>query len=480
MRERLRELPGVDTLLASPEAAAWLDAWPRPVVADAIRDVLAQVREQVLGGAPVPDRGALLEAIGRRLGRDRNRTLQPVINATGVVLHTNLGRAPLSPRAIDAVARVAGGYSNLEYDLDAGRRGSRHVYCEALLCRLTGAEAAFVVNNNAAAVLLVLSALCRGREVIISRGELVEIGGSFRIPEVMEQSGCVLREVGTTNRTHLHDYERAITDQTAAILKVHTSNYRMEGFVKSVPAAELAALCRERGLLLIEDLGSGVLLDTTAYGLGHEPSVSGALAAGCDLVTFSGDKLLGGPQAGLIAGRASLVEACRRHPLARALRVDKMTLAALQATLDHYVRGEPEAVPLWRMLAADVASLRRRAADVVAAVESLAARAGGLAGWGVSLAVEEVRATVGGGSLPGQTLPSAAVAVRLDEGRLEVLAERLRAGTPPVIGRIEEGRLLLDVRTVEPADDGRLARLLAAALADAAPQVRASALERSW
>ncbi|MFS8665825.1 MAG: L-seryl-tRNA(Sec) selenium transferase, partial [Limnochordales bacterium] len=347
----LRRLPAVDQLLKAPAVAAAAQRLPRPLVVDAVRAAVAEARQRILAGAPPPDGPALAQRAAAHVHALRRRLLTPVINATGVVLHTNLGRAPLSRASIAAMEAVAAGYSNLEYEIETGRRGSRHVHGEALLTRLTGAEAAMVVNNNAAAVLLVLSALAHGREVIISRGEMIEIGGAFRIPEVMAQSGCLLREVGTTNRTHRRDYEQAIGPQTAAILKVHPSNYRVVGFTASVSTRELAALARRHGLLLIEDLGSGVLLPTEGYGLAHEPTVQETVAAGADLVTFSGDKLLGGPQAGIIVGRRDLVERCRRHPLARAVRVDKLTLAALQATLQHYLDGTVEEIPVYRMLA---------------------------------------------------------------------------------------------------------------------------------
>jgi len=481
-RELLRRLPSVDELLELAEAAEGAAALARPLLVKAVRAAVSRVREAVLNGRPTdPDEARFVEApqgletpegralwgrlVARSVERARRAQLGRVINATGVVLHTNLGRAPLSDAAIEAVRAAASGYSNLEYDLEAGARGLRDVHCEELLKELTGAEAALVVNNNAAAVLLVLSALAAGREVVISRGELIEIGGSFRIPDVLAQSGCTLVEVGTTNRTHLRDYERAIGTQTAALLKVHTSNYKIVGFTHSVSARELAGLAREKGILLVEDLGSGVLVPTERYGLAHEPTVEEAVASGADVVTFSGDKLLGGPQAGVIVGRREAVEACRRHPLARALRVDKMTLAALQATLRAYADRTPEEVPVWRMIAAPPDELRRRA-------EGLAVRIKGLLGeaWekvqGESAAVfaVECRSAVGGGSLPGETLPSWAVAVRSPRASQLSLAAALRRHSPPVIGRAEEGALLLDVRTIAPAEEELVAQAVASAL----------------
>jgi L-seryl-tRNA(Ser) seleniumtransferase len=348
------------------------------------------------------------------------------------------------------------GYSNLEYDLEAGQRGSRYVHAEELLCRLTGAEAALVVNNNAAAVLLMLMALARGREVVLSRGQLVEIGGGFRIPDVMRQSGTVLVEVGTTNRTYLHDYEAALTENTVALMRVHRSNFRLMGFTDEPSLVELVGLAAERGLLLLDDLGSGTLLDTATYGLSHEPTIQESVAAGASLVSCSGDKLLGGPQAGLILGRADLIAQLKRFPLTRALRVDKTTLAGLQATLRHYMLGEAaEKVPVWRMIAQSEASLERRARTWVRQLK----------GRGVPARVVPGRSTVGGGSLPGETLPTRLVALEL--GSPDAIATRLRAGDPPVIARIEDDCLVLDPRTIQPEQDVMLLRLVG----DAAVQV---------
>ena len=484
--QELRRLPAVDQLMQAPAVAAAAAGLPRPLVVDAVRAAIQDARERVRAGAPAPGPEELAQRAARAVQTLRRRLLTPVINATGVVLHTNLGRAPLSTASLAAIQAVASGYSNLEYEVDAGRRGSRHVHGETLLTRLTGAEAAMVVNNNAAAVLLVLSALAHGREVIISRGEMIEIGGAFRIPDVMAQSGCILREVGTTNRTHLRDYEQAIGEQTAAILKVHPSNYRVIGFTASVPTRELAVVAHQRGLILIEDLGSGVLVPTEAYGLAHEPTVQETVAAGADLVTFSGDKLLGGPQAGVIVGRRDLVERCRRHPLARAVRVDKLTLAALQATLQHYLDGTVEEIPVYRMLARTPEELARRAEAIKEQVErprrhkAEAQPQDGLpARWQAAVRVVRTVSTVGGGSLPGEGQPSAAVAVSVYPlpaavgadaagpapfAGVEALAAALRRRQPPIVGRIEDGVLLLDLRAVDPAEDELLALGLAAAL----------------
>jgi L-seryl-tRNA(Ser) seleniumtransferase len=428
--------------LAAAVLDADLEADPALVVALA-RETLAAARERLSDGRPVIDPEADLR---RRLAALETPSLRPAINATGVIVHTNLGRAPLSRAARAAMDAVSRGYSNLEFDLESGERGSRHGHLEGLLRRATGAEAGLAVNNNAAAVLLALTALCAGREVVISRGQLVEIGGGFRIPDVLRQSGARLVEVGTTNRTYARDYADAITEETAALLRVHSSNFRVVGFTHEADAAELAALAHERGLLLLDDVGSGALLPTDRYGLAPEPTVQSSLAAGADLTMFSGDKLLGGPQAGIIAGRATLVERLRRHPLARAVRLDKASLAALAATLLHYVRGEaPRQVPVWRMIATPLDELERRAAGWVAA----------LAG---DVSILDGRSVVGGGSLPEESLATRLLALRLPDPTAAAAA--LRRGDPPVIARIERELLLLDPRTVDPNDDETVLRAL--------------------
>jgi L-seryl-tRNA(Ser) seleniumtransferase len=440
-----RRLPSVDRLLAAEPLRSAGEKHGRGLVLDAARAVLADARARLTAGAPAPSIAELAADAVSRLQDTLHGTLVPVINATGVIIHTNLGRAPLSSAARRAMEAVAAGYSNLEYDLDAGERGSRYVHAEQLLCRLTGAEAALVVNNNAGAVFLALSALARDREVVISRGQLVEIGGGFRIPDVLRQSGARLVEVGTTNRTHLRDYAEAISPETALLLRVHSSNFKQIGFTAEVSLADMVALAREVDLPVVDDLGSGTLLDTSRYGLAPEPMVQESVAAGAGLVTFSGDKLLGGPQAGLIVGRTELVEKLRHHPLTRALRVDKSTLAALQATLLHYVRGEAKReVPVWHMIATPLDELAARAGD-------LAAR---LRGAGVPAAVIPSTSTVGGGSLPGETLPTRAVAVATPAP--DALAVALRHGDHPVIGRIADDQLLLDLRTVPAEADEAL------------------------
>jgi len=380
--------------------------------------------------------------VEERVQQATSPRLKAVLNASGVVIHTNLGRAPLSPAALQAAAAASSGYSNLEYELGPGERGSRHNLVTDLLRRLTGAEDALVANNNAAAVLLILSALAQGREAVISRGQLVEIGGGFRIPDVMRQSGVSLVEVGTTNRTYAADYTDAITPATALLLRVHASNFMVIGFTHQPSLEELVAVGDEHGVPVVDDLGSGALLDTSRFGLAREPMAQASVAAGVTLTAFSGDKLLGGPQAGIIVGRAAEIARLRRHPLMRAIRPDKLTLAALGATLAAYVRGAAETeVPVWRMIATPQVSLRGRA-------EALAGRLGA--------EVAETRSTIGGGSLPGQTQPSWAVALTSESA--QSLAASLRRADPPVVARIEDDRVLLDLRAVLPEQDALLER----------------------
>jgi len=447
-----RQLPGVDRLLAHETLQAATAQHGHALAVAAVRATLAAVRVDLQAGANAPTVAQLAEDASRRLADMARGTLYEVINATGVIIHTNLGRAPLSRAAREAMDAVARGYSNLEYDLDAGARGSRYLHAEGLLCTLTGAEAALVVNNDAGAVFLALSALARGQEVIISRGQLVEIGGGFRIPDVLRQSGARLVEVGTTNRTHPEDFRAAIGPETALLMRAHSSNFRLIGFTAEVSLAEMVALGHAAGIEIMDDLGSGSLLDTSRYGLALEPMVQQSVAAGADLVTFSGDKLLGGPQAGLIVGRKELVAQLRHHPLARALRVDKSTLAALQATLLHYVRGEAESeVPVWRMIATPPDALAARAADWAAVLRRA----------GIPATVAAAFSTIGGGSLPGEELPTRALAIATPAP--DTLAAALRAGDPPVIGRIAEGQLLLDPRTVPPESDQDLLQAVIAA-----------------
>lgn len=445
VNDRLRALPAVDTLINHPQARALIELYGRDPALDALRAVLEGARQRIRAGeSAVLDADALIEQAQIDLYHAFQPTLRPVINATGVVIHTNLGRAPLSAAAQQAVSDAAAQYSTLEYDLESGTRGSRLIHAEALLREVTGAEAALVVNNNAAALVLLLSALAKGREVIISRGQLVEIGGGFRVPEVMAQSGALLVEVGTTNRTRPADYERAITPQTAMLMRAHASNFKQIGFTEAAPLDAIASIAHQHGALAVDDLGSGALLDTAVYGLEHEPTVQESLAAGVDLVAFSGDKLLGGPQAGILIGRKDLIDVLRRDPLARAIRADKLCLAALSATLAHYRKGDAvEQVPIWRMIArpfAELESTARQWADAV----------------GADVVAGE--STVGGGSLPGATLPTALLAIDPARAGLgaDAFAARLRAADLPVIARISADRVVFDPRTVLPGQESDL------------------------
>ena len=440
VQQILRELPSVDRLLQTPVAIDLIAEFGRSLTVAALRHTLDEQRSAILAGAGhVPMHALLVQAARERLEALLTPSLQPVINATGVIVHTNLGRAPLSAAALAATQTVGSNYSTLEYDLAAGQRGSRVVHAQQLLARLTGAEAALVVNNNAAGVLLMLTALCRGGEVVISRGQLVEIGGGFRVPEVMAQSGARLVEVGTTNRTHLRDYEAAITDDTAAIFVAHHSNYKIIGFSSEPSLAELAGLAHAHNLPLLYDQGSGALLDTTRYGLDPEPTVMAGLEAGCDVVAFSGDKLLGGPQAGILCGRASLVARLKRHPLARAVRADKLCLAALAATLTHYLAEKALTdIPVWRMISRPLAQIAAEADKWAAHLQEQGVRAQSIEG----------QSTVGGGSLPGTSLATKLVAIR--QSNVAALATALRRHEVPVIGRIQDDRYLVDPRTVLP------------------------------
>jgi L-seryl-tRNA(Ser) seleniumtransferase len=441
-----RALPNMDVLLGHPELVLRVGSFGRGAVLGAARRALEASRGAVAGGGPVPAVEELAARVAGELDRVWAGRTRAVVNATGVVLHTNLGRAPLSAAAREAVAEAAG-YATVEYDLAAGARGRRGAAAETLLRQATGAEAALVANNAAGGLLLALGGLARGREVVVSRGELIEIGGEFRLPLVMEAAGVVLREVGTTNRTHLRDYAAAIGPASAMVLAVHPSNYRVEGFATRPALAELAALAAERGLPLLHDVGSGLLEGE----LGDEPTVAASLRAGADLVLFSGDKLLGGPQAGLLVGRAELVGRLARHPLARAVRADKLTLAALEATLAAHLAGRRDQLPVWRALLLTVTDLEPRAA-------ALAARLGPVASLRTGTSV------AGGGSLPGEGLESVLVEVDpVPAGAAAVLA-RLRAGDPPVVARAERGRVVLDLRTVPPEQDDLVAAALTAAL----------------
>jgi L-seryl-tRNA(Ser) seleniumtransferase len=448
-----RDLPSVNEILETPAVQALAGSHAHAAVVAAVRQELADLRQRLARGGPTDGQAgpeALAARVVERLRREFRPKLRPVINATGIVLHTNLGRAPVAEEAARAAYEAARGYLNLELDLETGKRSSRQNAVREWVCRLTGAESATAVNNNAAATVIALRALCRGKEVIISRGQLIEIGGSFRIPDIMGVSGAVLREVGTTNITRLADYEKAIGPNTGALLRVHSSNYRISGFTKSVPLEHLVALGRKHRLKVIDDIGSGALLDFARFGFRDEPVAQGSIAAGADLVLFSGDKLLGGPQAGILAGRKEWIQDVERDPLMRAFRLDKMTLAALEATLRLYL-NEARAlaeVPGLRMLGAPAAELRDRAERLAGELRQVAGVA--------AAAVREDVAYVGGGSLPDQTMPTWVVEITArDVGDAE-LAHRLRTGEPAVVGRVTGGKLCLDVRTIFPHQEAVL------------------------
>jgi len=449
MTDPRRRLPAVDALLAEPDVAALAATGPRSLVVRAVRETIEAARAN--GGSGPPEGWSA--AIRSRVQRLAAPSLGPVINASGVVLHTNLGRAPLARPAMAALARIGAGYANLEYDLARGARGSRHALCRDLLVELTGAEDALVVNNAAGAVLVALSALARGGEAIVSRGELVEIGGAFRIPDIMARSGATLVEVGTTNRTHLKDYEGALTPASRLLLKVHQSNFQVTGFTAQVPAQQIAAVGHARGVASLYDLGSGLLVDLAPWGLSGEPTVPQALASGVDAVAFSGDKLLGGPQAGILLGTRAAIEACRNDPLARAVRADKFTLAALEATLALY--RDPAAslreIPVLRMLTEDVKQIRHRAEALHKGV-------------GTDTDIVEGESEVGGGSFPGAKLKTWLVRVGPRHLTPDALAARLRASDPPIVARIEDDRVLLDPRTIFPDEVETVARAVRSAL----------------
>ena len=459
----LAELPSVDELLKGSDGTQWLASFPRTVVVQAIRDIIADERKKILAGEhPDTSSPALSFCISARIQKLSSFSLLPVINATGIVLHTNLGRAVLSEGAVKNVIAASRGYSNLEYDLDAGKRGKRHSHTTRILRQLTGADDALIVNNNAAAVFLSLAALAKDREVIVSRGELVEIGGSFRVPDVMAASGATLREIGTTNKTHLHDYRKAITEKTGLILKVHQSNYKITGFTEDVSIDQLAALGKEHGIPVMYDLGSGCLIDLKPYGIHGEPSVQEIMKSGADLVTFSGDKLLGGPQGGIIVGRQDLLEKIRKNPLARAVRVDKMTIAAFEATLMDYLDPEKalQSIPVLQMLFQSLETIKSRARKIAARLRKQ------IVGNGIALEIGLVRdsSKAGGGSLPEAEFETYAVSIDPKHITVNELETRLRTGSRPIIARIKDKVLLLDARTIQDQDIKELVRIVSSAL----------------
>ena len=458
-QKSLSEIPSVDELLKSPQGAQWLCAFPRKTVIQAIRTVLESVRSKILAGQTkdiAPDTiPACIEAEIKKLS---SYSLLRLINATGIVLHTNLGRAVLSEKALENIYMIGRGYSNLEYDLETGKRGKRHIHTARLLRQITGAEDALIVNNNAAAVLLCLNTLAKNREVIVSRSELVEIGGSFRVPDVMTASNAVLREVGTTNKTHLHDYSNALNDNTALILKVHQSNYQIIGFTADVRIDELVILGRKHKIPVMFDLGSGCLVDLKPYGIHSEPTVQEIIKAGVDLVSFSGDKLLGGPQGGIIVGKKKYIERIQKNPLARALRVDKLTIAAFEATLMAYMdpEGAKQSIPVLKMLLQSSDEIKQRARKIVSALKKTSKTA--------AISVVQDMSKAGGGSLPDKEFQTFAVQIRPGAISVNDLEKRLRHASPPVIAKIRGNALLIDARTVREQEIKNLVRIVTASL----------------
>ena len=450
MTSRFREIPSVNEVLRRREVTDLIATHSHESVVEIVRERLASVRRAVSEGGEPPGIETVAEDVAARAASRWKSWPETVINATGVILHTNLGRAPLSDESIEAASVAASGYSDLEFDLASGKRGSRQAHISQLVCEATGAEASLVVNNNASAVMLGLAAIAAGKEVIVSRGEAVEIGGGFRIPDVLRQSGATLIEVGTTNRTYARDFEAAINENTGAILSVHASNFRVMGFTHAPTTSELVEVGDRHAVPVLHDLGSGCLLDTRPYGLAWEPRPQESVRAGAALGFFSGDKLLGGPQAGIIVGRREYVNTVSSHPLARAVRIDKMSMAALSATMLHYIRDEPTVkVPIWRMIAASLKDLRERASEWKKAAGEWAE-------------IVESRAAIGGGSLPGETIESAALRLNCDAlGRnADSVVTRLRRSSQPIIGRIEDDDVLLDVRTVLPSQDNNVEKAL--------------------
>jgi L-seryl-tRNA(Ser) seleniumtransferase len=451
-QSELRKLPAVEKVLSDPGLAPAIERYSHPIVTETVRSVVDKLRAEVIAGGKALPLADVVERVKSHLAEEWPGFLAPVINATGIILHTNLGRAPLSEATVETISRLLGGYYALELDLATGERGVRAREMEKLVTMVTGAESALVVNNNAAAVLLVLSTLAKGKEVIVSRGELVQIGGGFRVPEIMAESGAILREVGTTNQTFLRDFENAINDNTGMLLAVHRSNFAIRGFTHDAPLPDLKELARNHELPLVYDLGSGAVADTAAYGMSHEPNVAEALASGADIVCISGDKLLGGPQCGIILGKKIYLDRLRKHPLLRAVRVDKYAAIALSVTLLHYLKGEVNELPVYRMMGTSLKDLIKRECALVDR----------LAESGLSAEVIDGESLAGGGSLPDETLPTKLVSIAV-KGTFEDFAHGLRLGNPPVLGRVHEGRFVFDLRTVFPAQDTELSDAIVAA-----------------
>jgi L-seryl-tRNA(Ser) seleniumtransferase len=451
IQEKLRQIPSVEKILESPELKSEIDEFSHPFVAGAVKQVVETIREEVKKGRESVSVQEIVSKVKDIIAEQTSSAMKPVINAAGVVLHTNLGRAPLDEDTLSFIKNISSSYNNLEFDLKEGKRSKRGIFVEKLLCALTSAEAAMAVNNNAGAVLLILTALAKNKEVIVSRGELVQIGGGFRIPEILALSGAILKEVGTTNQTRLSDYDNAITSETAMLLKVHQSNFKMIGFEKRPSINELVKLGKKHKLCVVEDLGSGVLLRTEDYEMAHEPTALEALSAGADLVCFSGDKLLGAPQAGIILGKKKYIEILKTHPLHRALRLDKMFLAGLERVLLYYLKGEAtKKIPAWQIISTPLGALQTRAEKIRDELQES----------GIEMEIQESKSTVGGGSLPGETIPTLVISVKsvtsVDPSvdlSPDQQAKLFRKHTPPIIGRIEEEKFVLDLRTVFPHQD---------------------------
>ena len=447
IQKKLRQIPSVEKILELPQLQSDIKEFSHPLVAAAVKQVVEMMREEVKKGKEAISSREIVQKVEEIIAEQTSPSLKPVINATGVILHTNLGRAPLDQDTLSFIKDISVTYNNLEFDLKEGKRSKRGIFVETLLGNLTSAEAALAVNNNAGAVLLILTALAKGKEVIVSRGELVQIGGGFRIPEILALSGAKLKEVGTTNQTTISDYENAITPKTALLLKVHQSNFKMIGFVKSPSINELVNLGKKHNLCVVEDLGSGVLLRTEDFELAHEPTAFEALSAGADLVCFSGDKLLGAPQAGIILGKNKYIDILKKHPLHRALRLDKMFLAGLERVLLYYLKGEAtKRIPAWQMISTSLNVLQNRAERIKQELQKS----------GIQITVQKSQSTVGGGSLPGETLPTITISVssvQSVDSSPNQQAKLFREQTPPIIGRIEDDKFVLDLRTVFPHQD---------------------------
>lgn len=451
MNNQFKLIPSVDKIIADPRMVSAVNILPREKVVLIVRRFLDRLRNDLSEGAACPSMDEITQAILEDIRKLVQPNLAPVINATGVILHTNLGRSLLSSESISAIQSAAEFYSNLEFDIYSGKRGQRSDHVEQLLCLLTGAEAAFVVNNNAAAVLIALASLARRREVIVSRGQAVEIGGKFRVPDVMKQSGAKLVEVGTTNRTYISDYEEAVTEKTAALLSVHRSNFTTVGFTHDVELEEMVRIAKQHDLIVIHDLGSGCIINTSQFGLLSEPTVNQSIECDADVVCFSGDKLLGGPQSGIIVGRKKLIDKIKKHPMSRACRIDKLCLSALAPTLIHYLKGEAlEKIPFWQMVSASVDELKFRAEKLAADIGETADTVSGIS-------------TIGAGSIPGSTLPTWLIAIK-PATKIQQFARRLRIQPPHIIGRIEKNTLYLDLRTVLPHNDVEIAAAVKSAL----------------